>query len=220
MNKDPVSDAAKTTRSNIIRWLILLSFLGPLVADAIFHKSALVDQIPSSWTLAGVAAGIVFAGFCSAFLVKIKPNEGREIGHFLLVLMLPVLGAFLGSYVARTSYEVTSFIGYTAKRTELLAQVTGLGSKHEYKAEVEAYSGASSIWVDVDSDLYFRLEPYRQPGRDCLLLPVEVGRNGVRRFLMPAKVFDKSLSAEVLRSCNHRTSLPSAESLAFPQNPL
>lgn len=205
MSEAPPAEEIANKPSNIKRYMILLAFVTPMIADLIFHRSALVTSIPYVWTLTGIIIGLAFGGCCSWVIAELGPMDGKEFGHLFTICLLPIFGAFLGTFGARTVFEATSFWGYQSEKAEMLAEVKSIGSKRGYTAEIEAYPGARNIWVDVDSDLYSRLDPYRQPGRDCLLLPVEIGRNGVRRFVIPARFFDKSLPSVVLRMCNHET---------------
>lgn len=195
-----------STAKRWLLWVIFPSFLVPLIADAIFHRSALVDPIPTIWTIIGVCIGIAFGGFCGVALVKDQTHSSSETKRIFVAIGIVISAVFLGSYLARTAYEIRNFVGISPDRMQFAANVTGLESKYEFAAKVVHQSGRS-IFIDVDADLFSALEPYRHPGRDCLLLPVEIGRGGVRRFVVPAKLFDDSLGIENLVECRSAQSI-------------
>lgn len=122
--------------------------------------------------------------------------------------MLPCLGAVTGSYAARSMYEFKAFYGYETTPILINFLVKGKSSRHSLTASVTAFKildgvkiEGREVKVEIDETLYANLEPYRQPGRDCLSLPAQIGRNGVRRLILPAAWFDEPIGIGHLSRC-------------------
>ena len=114
----------------------------------------------------------------------------------------PLFGAAIGSYCARLAFEFAHFQGADVTLETVEAQVLGLNSKWETSANVRVGANGREIFIDVTPELYERLDPYRHPGRDCLKLDAEIGRDGVMRLIVPAKWLDASLSVDRLVRCS------------------
>jgi hypothetical protein len=121
--------------------------------------------------------------------------RGRPLVHFFRMILMPFLGAFLGSYGARTAFEINSIYAYNSVPTAIAARVNSMSSRYGFSATVQSHDNAREVSVEIDGALYSRLEPYRHPGRDCIYLPVQIGRDGVKRYILPAKLFDEPISA-------------------------
>jgi hypothetical protein len=115
----------------------------------------------------------------------------------------PIFALAIGTFLARTSVEAASFVGLSPLSTPTEAVVVGLGSQKwgQHSATVSFGPGTRKVDVEVTPDLYYRLEPYRAPGRDCLELTTETGRWGFRRTMLPRRFFDDPISASQYVQC-------------------
>ncbi len=181
-----------------------------LVCEPLFHRGTLIDHIPAFWTGVGVVLGVV-AGIglvvtitrSRAIMDRLRnATDFQRFRHAMGMLFLLIIGGVVGGYYARVAVEQNSFLGYDAKRSQLQAVVTGISNGRGGPfANLQPYAGARELQARIDDDLYSRLDPYRQPGRDCLILSVETGRGGVKRTLLPA-AFDTRLGTERWVKCD------------------
>ncbi len=192
-----VAPLSKTTR-----WTIAMVFLGSLITP-LFHQGTLIDHMPLPWYVVGTTLGVLAAVWLDVLMARGKAslNELNDLKLAAALLMLPVFGGVLGSYYARLAFEVIAFAGHAPKTVKISAAVTsvsnGRGGPRGY---VLPYPGARELQVDVTGDLYDQFDPYRQPGRDCLILDIEIGRGGVKRTMLPA-MFDPSFGTEHWQQC-------------------
>ena len=173
-----------------------------------FHRSALVEHIIPTWRFTGILVGIIF-GCWIVYWYTLQPKAKLyDWRIFLGFFMLPCFGAATGSYAARTIYEFKAFYGYHTAPAQLSLMVKSISSRHGLTANVTALQILDGVKVEgrvvkveIDETLYANLEPYRQPGRDCLSLPAQIGRNGVRRLILPAAWFDEPIGIGHLSRC-------------------
>ena len=204
--------------------LALIAFAG---ADLFLHRGALLDPISSGAQLTGVVVGVVvgvgIALALSAYLAwsgdkVLKGIVGIQVAFSIFVL--PFFGGFAGSYYARVVVEQSSFYSISPTHSEIKAEVTGKSAGRGARptlATVRPYPGGRTLQVRIDNGLYRSLDPWRSPGRDCLTLDVETGRNGVRRAVLP-NVFDDPLGLDSLGLCGNGAAIETVP--ARPQKPL
>jgi hypothetical protein len=189
----------ETSRKRIPFAALCVVFAG-MLGDALFHRSALVEPIEPSLRIIGIVVGSLF-GFGTA--IVLAKSAHRSIARTIsAIIAAPLFGAAIGSYCVRTAFEFVHFLGAEVTSKTVQAQVVGLNSKWETSANIKIGEHGREIFVDVTPDLYERLDPYRTPGRDCLKLLAEIGREGIVRLIVPAKWLDDSLGVDRLAHCN------------------
>jgi hypothetical protein len=116
----------------------------------------------------------------------------------------PIFALFMGTFLARTIVEAAAFARLSPVSIPAEAVVTGKSSGKwgQYSATVSFGSATRDVHVEITTDLYDRLEPYRAPGRDCLELSMETGRWGIRRTMLPRRFFDRPIGADHLVQCS------------------
>jgi hypothetical protein len=197
--RQPDTDQTRSPRSKAAAAAILVVIL-LLLAEAAFHRGALIDHIPFALTLAGITCG--FLGGLGMD-VLISRRKARESAFRFAVAMVsaPIFGGLAGSYCARLGYEFVAFTGYAPQHAQLTAPVTSISTgRGGPAAYVVPYEGARELRLRISSALYDRLDPIRTPGRDCLTLTIEIGRNSVKRAILPAW-FDTSVGSEQWVQC-------------------
>ncbi len=126
------------------------------------------------------------------------------ISLFFSTLALFFAGILLGTYYARLAYELVSFRGGVAIPSLLEFSVIGFETDRYQllpRVNVRLNPKAREITLKVDRELENSVEPYRQPGLDCLLLTVETATNGTRRVVVP-NFFDSGIRRDRLEVCS------------------
>lgn len=188
--------------------LVLSAVLILFFFEMTFDKGALVEQIPDSWSRTGIVLGAIVGCYLSYWTSRLPKAKYAGWRIYAAITMWPILGVIFGSYAVRTIYEFAAFANYTPTPSQMSVAVTAKSTHRGLSARVHAYQlrepmqgNGRDIKVEIDGTLYANLEPYRHPGRDCLSLPVQIGRNGVKRFILPAVWFDEPLGIGHLTSC-------------------
>jgi len=205
------SDQPPTAKRKAWMWSIVGGLAVIILLELTCRRSALVMPMPQAWRFAGVFMGAAFGcwfGYWLSHQPKAKQGGWRI---YLAIAATPLFGAAIGSHAARTIYEVAAFFVFDAKPSQMSVAVNGMSSRRGFSATVQGYQfrqrllvDAREVHVEIDGTLYANLEPYRHPGRDCLSLPIQIGRNGVMRFVLPAAWFDEPLGIGHLTSCPSR----------------
>lgn len=183
--RQPDTDRTRSPRSKAVAVAVLV-VIPLLLAEAAFHRGALIDHIPFALTLAGTTCGFLGGLGMDVLISRSKARE-RAFRFAVAMAGVPIFGGLVGSYYARVAYEFIAFTGYISQHTTLTAPVTSISTGRSGPAAyVVPYEGARELRVRISSALYDRLEPIRMPGRDCLTLSIEIGRNGVKRAILPA----------------------------------
>ena len=113
-------------------------------------------------------------------------SEGNLTGRSVLVIIvLPFLALFFATFLVRLAYEETKFRGAQTTSAFEKANVISKSSKWRRSARVNFGYSTRDIYVPINRQAHSRLEPWREPGRDCLVLQVQTGRDGVRRAIVP-----------------------------------
>jgi hypothetical protein len=197
-----------TNRAKKRRAFIGLGLSALFFADLFLHRGALVDPISPTLLLTGVGVGIAIGLVLSAFVAQSGTEAVEAVGGIRLILAifaLPIIAGFAGGYYARVAVELVHFSNYSPTHSEIQAEITDMdhGRRSGPYAFVRPYPGARELKVRVSNAVYNRLDPRRSPGRDCLILPIETGRNGVKRAILP-NAFDNSLGMNRLVRCDSR----------------
>ncbi|HSG34769.1 MAG TPA: hypothetical protein VLA37_09550, partial [Sphingomonadaceae bacterium] len=107
---------------------------------------------------------------------------------------------FFAIFLARTAYEELKFRGAQTTSTFEEATVFDKDTRWKRSAGVTFGPNTRDIFVRIDADVYSSLDPWRRPGRDCLLLEVQTGRDGVRRAIGP-NFLEPALGIDSHRIC-------------------
>ena len=118
-------------------------------------------------------------------------------------LAAPIFGAVIGTFFARAAVEAFDFAGLNPPEMPVAAHVDSAGLERAggQFAEVSFGPGTRSIYVEISSDLYNHLDPIRAPGRDCIVLSVQIGRFGLRRTMLPRRFLDDPIGQDHYRRC-------------------
>lgn len=175
------------------------------IVFAIFmHRSALVFWPDRTLMMAACVAGAGLGLWVFLLFDKhmAEPKGFREaMGRFLF----PVITLLAAWYSAMLSYEYAHFAAADTTTKAVTVEVTDLNRPNYFghTANFILDGRSRSVRADITRDLYYRLDPNRHPGRDCLRVTVETGRNGVERYLLPARVLDPGLGAESWVDCSN-----------------
>jgi hypothetical protein len=184
---------------------VSLSFLALILAEYGLRRHALIDPIPPA-LLAGsilVGAGI---GTCAGVLMARLPSPpGDDFRMGIAIFFFPFLFAFGTAYQAYLAAELAHFYAYPVTRYEDNAKVIGMDRSRYGNRFAYVSLGPSLLdtQVRIDDAVYTKLDPWRAPGRDCLRVEVETGRNGVRRMVLPS-AFDDPFGLGRLVPCAGR----------------
>jgi hypothetical protein len=175
----------------------LVALCVPLFA----HGNQLVERMPRAITLLSGALGLALGCLIVAKIGKTSVVHG--VRGYLGVIALPVMTMLVSTYYARLGFELAEFAGFDAKASSIMMRVDSRGSGRSGGpwAYVQPPEPARQLQIKITDALYDRLDPIRQPGRDCLILPVEIGRSGYHRAILPA-VFDKGIDVDRLVACD------------------
>lgn len=199
-------DASASTTTNRARrlgfavWGVII--LLELALD-LAGRANLVDRIPAAITFTSGAASFAAGVWLSFGLQPPPASFGDSVRQTVVRLGMPLFAMFTGTFLARTAVEAAAFAGMSPTRTPSEAFVINeYRSKWgELSAGVSFGPGKREVDVEITPDLFYRLEPYRAPGRDCLVLSTETGRWGVRRSMLPRRLFDDRIGVDRYVKC-------------------
>ena len=200
---DEKSPVALTFRQKIWRSSILGLAAMIVIVELCFHRSALIEPIEPILRIIGIATGGALGFYFSRWLASQPSPAIRDWRFYLGIAAFPLFGLGVGSYSMRTFFEMRMFYAFDTQPAQMSMKVIDISSNNGFSATVRARDGARDVKVEIDGNLYANLEPYRFPGRDCLSLPVQIGRNGVRRLMLPATLFDEPLGIGHLSRCSN-----------------
>lgn len=181
------------------QWLIVVVMVA-VAGEILLHRKALVYPLDEPWRSVAFAYGFIAAGFF-IFTVRerMRPKGYRQV---LGLFCLPFFAGLLTSYWARCLVEQYASLGFApVERSTEFQIVSDLGCRHGCKIEVQLDQQAREITVPVTRQLEALLDVNRHPGRDCLVLPVETGREGFKLTRVPGLLFDQSIDVDALRPC-------------------
>lgn len=180
--------------------IVILALIAVGMVPFLFHRGALIDHILAVYTIGAALTGAVFGCFLSAWVGPLTLRESGFRG-ILLILAIPIIAIVIATFYARMVVETIAFTGVNATISELKAPITGKNAKWSASFDLAPEPGSRTMIVRVTSEAYAQAEPYRQPGRDCLLVKIETGRGGVRRMLVP-NLLDASIEADRVVPCH------------------
>jgi hypothetical protein len=165
------------------------------------ERANLVDPIPFSLTFASGAAFFA-VGVWLSFRLR-PPAYYGPVRRVMAHISAPIFAFFIGTFLARTAAEAAAFAGLSPIDTPSEAIVVGKSSGKwgQYNATVSFGPTTRDVHVEITTDLYDRLEPYRAPGRDCLELSTQKGRWSMRRTMLPRRFFDDPIGADHYVQC-------------------
>ena len=188
--------------------IIVLVFVGLILLLGSVERANLVDPIPLALTVGSAAIGLGGGAWLS-FKIR-PPSYMGTLRRTLAHVAIPIFAAFMATFLARVGVEAAAFAGLRPTGRPIEAQVT---SKYRQRigptvAEVSFGPGTRTVDIPVSAELYGRLEPWRQPGRDCLDLTVELGRWGLRRAMLPRRFLDDPIGVDHYEQCKAIASVP------------
>jgi hypothetical protein len=200
---DALSSATTSTAKPLtgaVRIILVVTVLLVLAVD-LGERANLVDPIPLALSF---ASGAVFfaAGVWLSFRLS-PPSYYGAVRRVMAHVGAPLFALFIGTFLARTAVEAAAFVDLNPSSTPSEALVVGKSSGKwgQHTATVSFGPATRDIDVEITTDLYDRLEPYRAPGRDCLALSTEMGRWSIRRTMLPRRFFDDPISADHYVQC-------------------
>ncbi|WP_156442557.1 MULTISPECIES: hypothetical protein [unclassified Sphingomonas] len=167
-----------------------------LLTPPLLHRGTLIDQIPFGWTAVVAAIGVAIG---SAVVIRLNAylEQQPKRQAYALVIGLPILLAICGTYYLRLGVELFAFHSATTTTSTIPATVTGVTRRY---ADLRLEPESREFHAKVSGELRAHLDPYRVPGRDCILFEVEVGRLGWRRTKVP-NFFDDPIDHARLVPC-------------------
>ena len=173
--------------------LALIMIAAGLFAAVIagMHHSELIAPINLNLQTAMIAAGI-FLGLCLSYVLatsraRTQGSDGA-LGRMsnwrygTILLMMPVLGGLGGSYAARRAVEAFAFDDIVPVRSMIDVRVVGTGThKSNPYVVVEAVDGGRRFEIAATWAAY----QAAQSTHEKLTLPLETGRDGLQRVLLP-----------------------------------
>ena len=172
------------------------------LAVACLDRTRLTDPMHPLLFVFCVVAGIGIGVWLSIVVASAVTKMGRDFSMASVIFAIPLFSCFICYYCARVAVEVAYFTGQTPLHSEIKAEVIrkGIGRYGSRSATVFPYPNAKEVYVNIDRELYAKLDPWKSPGRDCLKLHMETGRGGLNRVIVPNLV-DNSLGVERLVPC-------------------
>jgi multidrug transporter EmrE-like cation transporter len=184
------------------KWLAF-TIVGVVVAVFFADPDALVDQVPVAYAIATGALGFA-GGLYSVYRLKSQLEKQGRRGSIAMI-SLPLMSLYIATRLGRSAFEAAAFTGVTPAQMTVIAPVVGMSSgRSGPHAAVKIDPASRELNVSVTYALYAQLDAYRYPGRDCLNLPVQTGRFGIRRAVIPWRLSD-GLDLAQLNPCPEAT---------------
>lgn len=195
-----MSTGARERRIVVYVWLATLVLLAVQYAT---HRGALVEPVGRGVWLAANAIGLLAGGAIGWWWWRrsgtFVPRRGE--GDGVVLVAAPLLCLLLANYEARAAYEWLNFVGARAAPSERWMPVHIYTDQRARRAYVEAHPGARRINVRLDPPLMATLRGRPAGERACLRVPVETGRGGVVRVMLPGS-FDPSWGVDRWAPCD------------------
>lgn len=199
---EPQSSNQRKVKLGPIKKCVVVILALAIIAPILFRRSELVDPIPFGITF--FAALISFtAGIYIFVWLKRRSTVSMDFRNYIGMLALPFFCVFAGTYYARLFVETIAFLDVNAVHNQVVAPVVMKSGRRTFWASVVPDPTARTLQINVTEELYSRLDPYRSPGRDCIVIDVETGRRGIRRTQLPT-AFDTGFGLDRLVSCQTR----------------
>lgn len=180
-------------------WVLIFGAILWWMSYSYFRHSVIIDP-PNSIIFSGAAIGAIYGAILA---YRVLRQEGNYLTdrNFLRIIMLSIITLFCGSELFCYAFEFVEFFPTGSRVRREQAKVVSLDYKFRDKAALDFGVWTGSINVPIDSELYSNLEPARYPGRDCLLVDVQISKSGFRRLLTP-NFFDKPMTMNSYHPCN------------------
>ena len=183
---------------------IFVAVLVLLFTNMLLQRATLVDHLDPAINILSGIVGLAF-GLWMAYRLSKMPSAQTGARRSIGLAVLPILIIFIGTSLARVATLELAFVGYDPAIQTVEAKVTDFrrGTKWPGRyASFKVDDNSREIEVKVTADLYDSLDPWRSPGRDCLIIQVQQGRGGLRRTVVPNLSFDEPLGVEHYRRCS------------------
>lgn len=176
-------------RVGVVLIAILAGVLVMVIAGT--HHSELIAPINLILRTATIAAGI-FLGLGLSYALATSRSRPLDDGgtadgmsrlrSSATVLMLPIIGGFVGSYGARRAVEAYAFDDIVPVRSTIEVHLVGTGTTRSNPYVVaQAMDGGRQFHIPTTWPAYRAA----QSEREKLILPLETGRDGIQRVLLP-----------------------------------
>jgi hypothetical protein len=182
---------------------ILVAILVLLFANLFLQRATLVDQLSLGVTLLSGLGGLALGLWMSVRLSKM-PSTQSETRRIIGLAGIPIFSIFIGTYFARTAAAELAFVGYSPAIQVVEATVIDFRTGRKWPGHYASFkidNDSREIEAKVSSGVYANLDPWRSPGRDCLLIEVQRGRGSLRRTILP-NAFDEALGIDRYRRCS------------------
>ena len=196
MNDQPKMEPAARKRGIAIIVVVVFLFF-----EAMSHGTQLVYPLPTPWRPLIQMAGFV-AGIPLAAAMANRPLQMSGIRKILAVISVPIFCMIIASYYSRRAVEAYAFLNVTPVEKQIPAPIVNMSSgRGADTATVLPDPAAREISVYVTNELWLRLDAYRHPGRDCLILTEQAGRRGIKRLKLPG-LFGEEIGTVAFRQCS------------------
>lgn len=189
---------AKTPLRSLI--IAMFVFVTICFVDGISHGPELVFPLPEPWRSLVLGVGFL-AGVPLALALATQPIEMSKFQKLSCVIVLPILCMTIASYCSRRAVEAYGFMNVTPVEAQVFVPIVRMNNRRIDSATVLPSPTAREVRVFVTPELLLRLDPYRHPGRDCLILVEQSGRNGIKRLMVPG-FFDDEIGTISFRRCS------------------
>jgi hypothetical protein len=186
---------------------IFVAILALPFANMFLQRATLVDQLPIGVTVLSGFGGLAF-GLWMSLRLSTMPSTQSETRRIIGLTAIPIFSIFIGTYLARTAAAELAFVGYNPAIQVVEATVTDFRRGSKWPGQYASFKvdhNSREIEVKVTPELHDSLDPWRSPGRDCLMIQVQRGRGGLRRTVLPNLSFDEPLGVEHYRRCSSAT---------------
>jgi hypothetical protein len=169
-----------------------LALLSPLFC----HGGALIDPLPVIYTILAAVAG---AGVGIGAVIRLNGylEQQPKRQAYAVVIGLPILLACCATYYVRLGVEALAFQAALSGVLTQKAVVTGTTRRFVL---VRLEPGSRELMLRASAELRAAIDPYRSPGRDCILIDIETGRHGWRRTQLPT-LFGQPFDTSKLVPC-------------------
>jgi len=181
---------------------VLAAILVPVVGMVV-RPVALVEPFPQFVRIAIFGAGVISGAYFGLFVRRKNGSYGMAASWFG-VLSIAALSGFLFSLASRNIVEAYGFWFFDPVEAPIFAEVSGFGGGRSPAGPsiyVRVRVDAREVWVRVTRELENVVQPVRSPGRDCLRVTMQFGRNRNRRLKVP-NYLDEPFGVDRLRRCD------------------
>lgn len=187
-----------------------VALIGTALLFELFQRGNLVDPLPWPFTLAAALLGGGLGFLAAAEIIEQMP-EDKLFNQIATMVALPVCGLLAATFLARFVTLQAAFTGVetTPQLTALViedSQRSGrrrsFGGRYSFTVALPNPRGdrARRFQVRIDKPIYNHVGTPTEARQDCIVLPMDEGRWGVRRVIAP-NYFDTPITLENYRRC-------------------